>query len=269
MKSQLLYGVFLVCTIICCTSREKSLLVHTGLKQKKIPLSELKNTYGSGDIRVDDHYLKRQMTYRALSLPKMLRALAADFPQYDEFIFRCADGYLAHVSRADFEAGKLENFSLAYGEDSDSFRTKVPHGKAEVSPEPFYAVSTDEAGFQTLSWPYEIVAIELVNFKQMFPDLYFAGMENNANVSKGFAIFRKECLKCHSLNLQGGDIGPELNVPQNITEYRDAETLKKFIRNASAFRAKSKMPPYTHLSDAQVANVLSYLKAMAAHKILN
>jgi mono/diheme cytochrome c family protein len=266
MKSQVLRAVFLVCVTISCNGNEKSLVVRIGSEQKKIPLSALKNAYGNGDITVDDHYLKRRVTYRVLSLPRMLKAFVADFPEYDEFVFRCADGYLAHVSRADFEAGKLENFSLAYGEDADAFRSKLPQGKAEISPEPFYAVTTDEAGFQTLSWPYEIVAIELINFKQMFPALFFAGMEKNANVSKGFAIFRKECLKCHSLNIQGGDVGPELNVPQNITEYRDTETLKKFIRNASAFRAKSKMPPYTHLSDAQIGDIIAYLREMRFHK---
>ncbi len=253
---------------LCCNSGEKSLLVQIGTRQKKIPLSELKNTFGSTNVTVDDHYLKRAVNYRAVPLAKMLKTLTTEFQAYDEFIFRCADGYLAHVSREDFEAGRLDSFFLAYGEDADSFRSKIPQGKAEVSPEPFYAVATDAAGFATLSWPYELVAIELVNFKQTFPALYFAGIEKSIEASKGFALFRKECLKCHSLNLQGGDIGPELNVPLNVTEYRDAATLKKFIRNASAFRAKSKMPPYTHLSDAQLESILAYLKAMAKHKVL-
>jgi len=51
-----------------------------------------------------------------------------------------------------------------------------------------------------------------------------------------------------------------------VTQYRDAATLKKFIRNASQFRARSKMPPYEHLSDKQIEDILSYLRAMAGHK---
>ena len=187
-------------------------------------------------------------------------------PGYDEFIFRCADGYLAHVSRADFEAGKLESFYLAFGEKGDGFQSSIPQGKAQISPEPFYAVATDKAGFSTLSWPYELVAIELVNFKAMFPKLYFAGLEKDASVKAGFDLFRKECLKCHSLNLQGGDIGPELNIPKNITEYRDEAYLQSFIRDASGYRAKSKMPPFANLTDTQIKDILRYLKAMSLHK---
>ncbi|AFM12653.1 c-type cytochrome [Turneriella parva] len=266
MKAAYLLIIALACVSASCARSEKSLTVKTGTLEKKIPLSELKQKFAPENITVDDYYLKRSVVYRALPLAKMLAAFAVDFPAYDEFIFRCADGYLAHVSRADFEAGRLADFYLAFGENSDAFSAKIPQGKALVSPEPFYAVSTNLAGFQTLSWPYEVVAIELVNFREMFPAIYFAGMEKQPGVAMGFDLFRKECLKCHSLNLQGGDIGPELNVPQNITEYRDAATLRRFIRNASAFRARSKMPSYEHLSDKQIENILSYLRAMAGHK---
>jgi mono/diheme cytochrome c family protein len=266
MKSALLLIAALSCCAVACKRSEKVLTVKTATLERKIPLSELITTFGASDVTVDDYYLKRRVTYRALPLAKMLARFAAEFSAYDEFIFRCADGYLAHVSRADFEAGKLDSFALAFGEGSEVFRSKIPQGKAELSPEPFYAVATDPAGFQTLSWPYEVIAIELVNFRAMFPALYFEGMQKDISVAAGFSLFRKECLKCHSLNLQGGDIGPELNVPQNVTQYRDAATLKKFIRNASQFRARSKMPPYEHLSDKQIEDILSYLRAMAGHK---
>ncbi len=267
MRNAFLILVSLVWLLASCRLSEKTLTVKSGSAEKKIPLSELKQMFAPEDITVDDHYLKRPVRYRAFALSKVLARFAAEFPAYDEFIFRCADGYLAHASRADFEAGRLDGFYLAFGEDADAFRSKIPQGKAELSPEPFYAVSTDPAGFQTLSWPYEVVAIELVNFRQMFPAIYFSGMEKVPAAQQGFDLFRKECLKCHSLNLQGGDIGPELNVPQNISEYRDAATLKKFIRNASAFRARSKMPPYEHLTDKQIENILVYLRAMAGHKV--
>jgi hypothetical protein len=99
---------------------------------------------------------------------------------------------------------------------------KYPQGKALNSrPNRFMRCRQTTAGFQTLSWPYEVVAIELVNFRaDVSRDLFFGHGGATQPWRKGFDLFRKECLKCHSLNLQGGDIGPELNVPQNITEYR-------------------------------------------------
>lgn len=114
--------------------------------------------------------------------------------------------------------------------------------------------------------PYELIAIELVNFRAMFPKLYFAGLEKDAAVKAGFDLFRKECLKCHSLNLQGGDIGPELNIPKNITEYRDETYLKSFIRNASSYRAKSKMPPFLNLKDSEITQIIAYLRVMREHR---
>lgn len=250
---------------IQCGNEQKILLVKTGSAEKKIPLADLVSRFGDKTIEVDDYYLHRKMQYRAIALPPLLNSLAAEAGQFDEFVFRCADGYLAHVSRADFESGKLANFFLAYGEGGSRFKSKILQGKAEVSPEPFYAVATEKESFRTLSWPYEIVAIELVDFKKNFPALYATGMDKSAIA--GFDVFRKECLKCHSLNLQGGDIGPELNVPRNITEYRDEVFLRSFIRNASAYRAKSKMQSFAHLSDAQISDVIAYLKAMRRHKV--
>lgn len=263
-------GVAALCLAVSCSPASKhaakELILKTGTSEKKLTLGELKSRFGAESVQVDDYYLQRPMRYNALNLKKMLTAFAAESPGFDEFIFRCADGYLAHVSRADFEVGKLDSFYLAFGEAGDAFKTDIPQGKAEISPEPFYAVATEKAGFSTLSWPYELVAIELVNFKVMFPKLYFAGLEKDVVVKAGFDIFRKECLKCHSLNLQGGDIGPELNIPKNITEYRDEAYLKSFIRDASSYRAKSKMPPFLNLNDAQLKEILAYLKAMSFHK---
>lgn len=262
----ILLALVVAITGSCHREPEKNLIVRLQGKEQVHSLGQLKYLVPAESIKVDDHYLKRKITYRVFRMVKLLSVFSAAAGDYDEVIFRCADGYLAHVSRADIEAGKLDSFYLAYGEGGDKFKSLIPQGKAEISPEPFYAVATDENGFSTLSWPYEIVAIEFVNFRQMFPGLYFAGLEKNPEVKQGFDLFRKECLKCHSLNLQGGDIGPELNVPQNITEYRDAVTLIQFIRNASAFRAKSKMPAFPHLDPKNISDILSYLRAMRLHK---
>lgn len=253
----------------CHREPDKSLVLRLQGKEQVHSLGQLKFLVPVENTRIEDHYLKRKINYRGFPLAKLLKVFAAADQDYDEVIFRCADGYLAHVSRADLDAGKLDSFYLAFGEGGDKFKSLIPQGKAEVSPEPFYAVATNPEAFATLSWPYEIVAIEFVNFRKMFPGLYFSGLEKDTDVKRGFDLFRKECLKCHSLNLQGGDIGPELNVPQNITEYRDDSYLRAFIANASAFRAKSKMPAFAQLSEKNIMDVLSYLRSMRLHKTGN
>ncbi len=61
---------------------------------------------------------------------------------------------------------------------------------------------------------------------------------------------------------QGGKVGPDLNAPQSVTEYRSPEMLKAFIRKPSQFRY-THMPDHADLSDADLDNLLDYLRHMA------
>lgn len=149
-----------------------------------------------------------------------------------------------------------------------------------MTPAPFYLVwrlsepltatvdTTDKmvigAGW---SWIYQLTAIEVIDFATTYDRLYSPAIEEDAVVYAGFKRFTKNCLRCHSLNLQGGTEGPELNIPQNITEYRDHDTLVAFIKNPNNFRLGSKMPAMEErYSDAEIESILAYIGWMADHK---
>ena len=70
---------------------------------------------------------------------------------------------------------------------------------------------------------------------------------------------------CHSINGEGGKVGPELNVPMSIVEYRSAVQLKAFIRNPERFRYTT-MPAHEHLSDKDLDALLAYFEAMRERK---
>ena len=82
---------------------------------------------------------------------------------------------------------------------------------------------------------------------------------------RGFAIFRDQCVHCHAVNRQGGRVGPELNVPRSIVEYRPVEQIKAYIQNPLAFRY-STMPAHPGFGDAELDGLVAYFSAMKDRK---
>ena len=90
-------------------------------------------------------------------------------------------------------------------------------------------------------------------------------------VRAGQALFFVQCLTCHKLNGAGAaNVGPDLNVPRNPTEYFTPQGLHDLIRNPRAVRTwpAQAMPgfPPDYLSDREIDLVIAYLRHMAGRK---
>ena len=114
-------------------------------------------------------------------------------------------------------------------------------------------------------WPYQLAEIEIVDFATKFPHVPPPGAAPDSPAQRGFAVFRRECIACHAINGEGGKVGPELNVPRSIVEYREAAQLKAFIRDPRSFRYTS-MPTHAHLTDAELEALLAYFTHMSGFK---
>lgn len=210
----------------------------------------------------------RAMHYRAIPLAALLRETGPA----DHLQFVGNDGFSAEMPGALILNGRGSEAWLAI-EDPARPWPALPgnHGSAG----PFYVVWTrpQAAGVNPEQWPYQLATIRKLDsvadrFPAIRPD---PSLPPDSEVGRGFAVFQRTCLACHTLNGQGNaKLGPDLNIPHNPTEYLPADLLRAFIRNPQSLRRwpQAKMPGFDRqaLSDANLDAVLAYLRHMAGRK---
>jgi cytochrome c1 len=67
------------------------------------------------------------------------------------------------------------------------------------------------------------------------------------------------------VNREGGRVGPELNVPQSIIEYRPEAQIRAYIKNPQSFRYGN-MPAHPSMTDAELDDLVAYFRAMKDRK---
>ena len=220
------------------------------------------------DVEVDDQVYKRTMRYRGYPLADVMRQNFKDVDKTAatgaELVLRAADGYAPSMDLAKALNGDgVIAFRDLARPENDPWEPFL-QGKERITPAPFYlvwpGVDPDDA---TYKWPYQLVEIEIQSFPQRFgaavPKATAGGGDR---ARRDFAAAQMS-----AVNLVGGDLAPELNVPKNVTEYWRPADIKALVRDASSYRARSKMPPFAHLSDADLDALLHYLEAMKRQKI--
>jgi mono/diheme cytochrome c family protein len=217
---------------------------------------------------VDDVSYKRNMTYRAVPLAVLLPGLTPEAHLQAVAL----DGFAAELAAAPLLQTRGARAWLAV-EDPAHPWPALADGKPSAGP--FYLVWTDpQAGhISPEQWPFQISTIKQLKtvaerFPALLPDPALAA---NDPVNQGFALFQKNCLACHRLNGAGdAQVGPDLNIPYNPTEYFGADFLKRYIRDPQSLRhwPQAKMPAFAAsvLPDSELDLLVGYLKHMAGRK---
>ncbi len=212
------------------------------------------------------------MTYRAVPVASLLAGMTLPPDSVIEAV--ALDGFAAQLP-PDLVLNTDASKAVAWLaiEPADHPWPSIPD-KA-VSAGPFYIVWTgaEVASIRSEQWPYQVGKL----VSQPSPAARWPALAVNSAlpptdpIRAGQALFAVQCLPCHKLNGAGSsDVGPDLNLPQNPTEYLTPRGLHDLIRNPKAVRAwpAQAMPPFPpdHLSDREIGLIVAYLKHMADRK---
>lgn len=234
------------------TLSSAQLLAHPQVQQIEIP---------------NDVSYKRSMRYQAVPLAALLTGVSPG----DHLQLVASDGFAAELPAAPVFS---QTGSQAWLAIEDPAQPWPPLGSSKPSAGPFYLVWQNPAASQIgpEQWPFQLTTIRaLAPVAQRFPQLLPATDASPA-VQAGFAQYQKNCMACHRLNGAGdSQLGPDLNIPYNPTEYFSGDFLTRYIRDPQSLRRwpQGKMPGFAVevLSDEALGELVAYLEHMVKRKV--
>jgi len=237
---------------------------------KSLTRSELLSSTSLQRIVIpDDVSYHQQQTYLAVPL----RSLLGNLPAHGNLQFTALDGFVATIPKQLVtNEGNASQAWLAVEDPAHPWGALKP---GQPSAGPFYLVwqAPEKSHISGEQWPYQIAKIGVttpleLRYPQLMPHAEAASQEA---ALRGLQVFTKNCATCHSLN-HGGDanIGPDLNLPMNPTEYFQQTALRYLIRDPGSVRRwnQSVMPGFKSdmISDTELDDLLIYLRQMATER---
>lgn len=222
-------------------------------------------TPGAEEVTTFDPFYEKQKRFRALPMATLLeRAFgeSAATLKKRSFVLRAKDGYTVPI------AGSVLLSADAYLAIDD---VDVPGfeslGPERVSPAPAYLIwkHDPQPTREGRPRPWQLAALEIADLDALYGHTQPKGEPANSAAMQGFNLFRQRCGNCHAINREGGRVGPDLNVPQSIVEYRPEAQIRAYIQNPSTFRYGI-MPAHLDLSSTDLDHLLAYFRAMATRK---
>lgn len=223
-------------------------------------------------VDVDDVSHRRRMEFRAIKMATLL--VPFDIARDATLEFVATDGFVSTIPyeqlRSIASTGAIAY--LAIEEPGKPWPPLPNHYKGSGGP--FFLVWKNPhlSDIGREQWPYNLSHVAVKDsLERRYPPIQPA-QGAGADVRRGYAVFVKNCLSCHSLNGAGpAQIAPDLNVPLSPTEYLREGMLRRLIRDAQSVRLnpRSGMPPFsqTALADVDLDALIAYLDHMAPRKV--
>lgn len=261
MRAVVLLGAVAVASSVAGASPSLR-FVRSGAVVKTLDLAELRRIAPPIVVATDDPYYRKKKRFTALPVAPLLEAAfgaPAATLRTEQFLLTAKDGYVVPISGARLlEAGA----AIAFADRAGAWE---PVGPGRADPAPFYLVWAGEAqrDLETHPRPWQLATIALVRWDEIYQ--HTIPPADDAVATRGARLFRERCIRCHAINQEGGRIGPDLNVPQAILEYRPEAQVRAYIRDPRTFRY-SVMPPNPDLTAQSLDDLVAYFAAMQRRK---
>jgi mono/diheme cytochrome c family protein len=251
---------------------EPTLAITIGNATRSFTRRELLARSDAATIQVTrDVAYRAPMTYRAVPVASLLAGTTLPADNVIEAV--ALNGFVAQLP-PDLLLNTDESKAVAWLAIEPAERSWPPFPGKDLSAGPFYIVWTGAqvASIRSEQWPYQMAKLTSEPSPiSRWPALAVnSALPTTDPARAGQALFLVQCLPCHKLNGAGAaDVGPDLNLPQNPTEYLTPQGLHDLIRNPKAVRTwpGQAMPALSdYLSDGEIDLIIAYLKHMAAKK---
>lgn len=252
---------------------EPTITIEIGGNKRSFTRGELLARADATTIEVArDITYRLPMSYRAVRVAALLAGMTLPPDSVIEAV--ALDGFVAQLP-PDLMLNTDNSKAVAWLAIEPADHPWPPIPGSGTSAGPFYIVWTgaEVGSIRSEQWPYHVAKL----VSQPSPASRWPALAVNSALPStdparaGEVLFAVQCLPCHKLNGAGAsDVGPDLNLPQNPTEYLTPQGLHDVIRDPRAVRAwpAIAMPsfPPDHLSDREIGQVIAYLKHMAGRK---
>jgi len=221
-------------------------------------------------VSADPAYGGQSRSYRAIPAAELFRGIEATANA--TIVFNCLDGFSGPLTKSDLlNTDPRKSVAFIALEDPNKKWPALKPGQATTAG-PFYLIwqNPERSNIAREMWPTQLAGLEVkADMASLFPKI--VPKSQDKNVQAGFTSFVRNCFMCHTLNGQGtSQLGPDLNIPFNPTEYMGEKYLRQLIRDPQSLRRwpQSKMAGFAakDLADSELEQILAYLRAMSAQK---
>lgn len=229
---------------------------------REVTLAEVEKALGAGKkVETFDPYYSAHKSFWGWPASELLAWAFPGQGEGGEVELRAVDGYEVRLSLSQLARDRA--FFVYADAELPSW---APIGPRAADPGPLYLVWPGEkhTDLTTHPRPYSVVALRKASEEEVRfgpPEGFAEGTPER----RGEELFESRCIRCHAMNQVGGKVGPDLNVPRNILEYRAEADVVAYIRDPGAFRYGT-MPSHPDLSEEDLSALTQFLRAMQKFK---